>query len=128
MRLAEFLTRVQDRGEYRSQEEAEHVSEAVLWTLATRITPEEADELAARLPAPRDEALHRDRGCAESFGRAPVCWATRRRNSSRPRTAEWDAGAVLSTVADSVSGGELEDLLARLPVTYAELFGRPEPG
>ncbi|MGM9441791.1 DUF2267 domain-containing protein [Streptomyces murinus] len=128
MRLAEFLTQVQDRGEYRSQEEAEHVSEAVLWTLATRITPEEADELAARLPAPLDEALHRDRGCAESFGREEFLRRVAQQTGARPRTAEWDAGAVLSTVADSVSGGELDDLLARLPVTYAELFGRPEPG
>ncbi|MET8614805.1 MULTISPECIES: DUF2267 domain-containing protein [Streptomyces] len=128
MRLAEFLTRVQDRGEYRSPEEAEHVSEAVLWTLATRITPEEADELASRLPAPLDEALHRERGCAETFGREEFLRRVAQQTGARPRTAEWDVGAVLSTVADVVSGGELDDLLSRLPDGYAELFGKPAPG
>ncbi|MGW4569004.1 DUF2267 domain-containing protein [Streptomyces sp. NPDC004561] len=126
MQLAEFLTRVRDRGEYRSQEEAEHVSTAVLWTLATRITPEEADDLAAHLPAPLDEALHLDRGCVESFGREEFLRRVAQQTGARPRTAEWDASAVLSTLADAVSGGQVSDLLSHLPTSYAELFGRPD--
>jgi uncharacterized protein (DUF2267 family) len=39
-------------------------------------------------------------------------------------TARWDASAVLSTVADAVSGGELNDVLTQLPSGYAVLFGK----
>jgi uncharacterized protein (DUF2267 family) len=126
VQLAEFLTRVRDRGEYRSQEEAEHVSTAVLWTLATRITQEEADELAAQLPSPLDEALHLDRGCCESFDREEFLRRVAQQTGARPRTAEWDASAVLCTLADAVSGGQVDELLAQLPNSYAELFGRAD--
>jgi uncharacterized protein (DUF2267 family) len=125
VKLDEFLARVRDRGEYHSPEEAEHVSVAVLWALACRITPEEADDLAAQLPAPLDEALHLDRGRPEPFGREEFLRRVAQQTGARPRTAEWDASAVLSTVADAVSGGQVDHLLSQLPSRYADLFGRP---
>ncbi|AOR36487.1 hypothetical protein BFF78_40360 [Streptomyces fodineus] len=127
MQLQEFLTQVRDRGEFRSQEEAERVCEAVLWALATRISPEEADELAARLPAPLDEALHLDRGRPETFDCDEFLRRVSVQTGARPRTAEWDADAVLCTVADAVPGPQLDRLLSRLPARYAEFFGRPTP-
>lgn len=33
---------------------------------------------------------------------------------------------MLSTVADAVSGGELDQLLSQLPSGYAPLFGKPD--
>jgi uncharacterized protein (DUF2267 family) len=125
MQLEEFLTQVRDRGEYRSRDEAEHISAAVLWVLATRITPEEADDLAAQLPAPLDEALHLERGHPESFDRQEFLRRVAQQTGARPRTAEWDASAVLSTVADAVSSGEVDHLLSQLPTRYGDLFGRP---
>lgn len=125
MQLEEFLTQVRDRGEYRSRDEAEHISTAVLWVLATRITTEEADDLAAELPAPLDEALHLERGNPESFDRQEFLRRVAQQTGVRPRTAEWDASAVLSTVADAVSSGEVEHLLSQLPTRYGDLFGRP---
>jgi uncharacterized protein (DUF2267 family) len=41
-------------------------------------------------------------------------------------TSRWDASAVLSTMADSISGGELNQVLSQLPAGYAPLFGKPE--
>jgi uncharacterized protein (DUF2267 family) len=128
VQLEEFLAQVRDRGEYRSREEAEHVCEAVLWALATRIAPEEADELAARLPAPLDEALHLERGRPETFDCDEFLRRVSVQTGARPRTAEWDADAVLSTVADAVPDRQLEELLSRLPARYAEFFGRSSPG
>ncbi|MER6026128.1 DUF2267 domain-containing protein [Streptomyces sp. NPDC001851] len=127
MRLEEFLAQVRERGEYRSREEAEQVCEAVLWVLATRISPEDADELAARLPAPLDEALHLDRGRPESFDCDEFLRRVSVQTGARPRTAEWDADAVLSTVADAVPDPQLDHLLSQLPARYAEYFGRPDP-
>lgn len=125
MKLAEFLAQVRDRGEYYSQEEAEHVSTAVLRALAARIPPEEVDDLAAQLPAPLDDVLHHERGRPESLGREEFLQRVAEQTGARPRTAEWDASAVLSTVADAVPGGEVDHLLSQLPAGYADLFGRP---
>lgn len=123
MRADEFLTRVRDRGEFHSQEEAEQVTEAVLRVLGSRIVPGEATDLAARLPAPLDEALRPERGRPEPFDREEFLRRVARRTGARPRTAEWDAGAVLSTVADTVPAGQVDHLLDQLPADWADLFG-----
>lgn len=124
MRVDEFLARVRDRGEYHSQEEAEQVTEAVLWVLASRIVPEEAGDLAAQLPAPLDDALRLERGRPEPFDREEFLRRVARQTGARPRTAEWDSSAVLSTVADTVSEGQVGHLLEQLPPDWADLFGR----
>ncbi|WP_181794150.1 DUF2267 domain-containing protein [Streptomyces sp. WELS2] len=127
MKLVDFLAQVRDRGEYRSEEEAEHISASVLRVLAARIPPEEADDLAAQLPAPLDDVLHTHPERPEALGREEFLRRVAEQTGARPRTAEWDAGAVLSTVADAVPGAEVEHLLSQLPTGYAELFGRPGP-
>lgn len=99
----------------------------MLRVLATRITPEEADDLAAQLPAPLDDVLHTHPERPEALGREEFLRRVAAQTGARPRTAEWDAGAVLSTVADVVPSGEVDDLLSQLPTDYAELFGRPGP-
>lgn len=125
VRVDEFLAQVLDRGEYHSQEEAEQVTEAVLWVLASRIAPEEAGDLAAGLPAPLDDALRTERGRRpEPFDREEFLRRVAGRTGARPRTAEWDASAVLSTVADAVSEGQVGHLLEQLPPDWADLFGR----
>jgi hypothetical protein len=48
-------------------------------------------------------------------------WAAER-TGARPRTPEWDAGAVLAAVADEV--GECNQIISRLSSGYA----RPSPG
>ncbi|MEU9560074.1 DUF2267 domain-containing protein [Streptomyces fumanus] len=124
MRADEFLARVRDRGEYHSQEEAEQVTEAVLWVLASRIVPEEATDLAEQLPAPLDDALRLERGRPEPFDREEFLRRVAEQTGARPRTAEWDTGAVLSTVAETVSAGQVGHLLDQLPSDWADLFGR----
>ncbi|GGT24312.1 hypothetical protein GCM10010271_29630 [Streptomyces kurssanovii] len=48
------------------------------------------------------------------------------RTGARPQTAQWDASAVLSTLADAVSPGELNQVISQLPSGYAVLFGKPD--
>ncbi|MFI8949473.1 DUF2267 domain-containing protein [Streptomyces sp. NPDC053750] len=127
MRLDTFLSLVRDRGEYHSKDEAEQVSTAVLWVIASRIDPEEAAGLAAELPAPLDDALRLERGRPESFGREEFLRRVAQQTGARPRTAEWDAGAVLSTLAEALPGDRVDRLLAQLPADCADLFGRPAP-
>ncbi|MFE9705233.1 DUF2267 domain-containing protein [Streptomyces sp. NPDC005930] len=127
MRLDEFLDRVRDRGEFHSDDEAEQVTRAVLWVIASRVPPEEAAGLAAELPAPLDDALRLERGRPESFGREEFLRRVAQQTGARPRTAEWDAGAVLSVLAEAVPRERVDRLLARLPADCADLFGAPPP-
>ena len=127
MKYGEFLATVRERGEYDSQDQAEQVTTSVLEVLASRITPGEAEDLAAQLPQPLAEALQPDaQDQPESFGVEEFCARVAERTGGHPQTAEWDASAVLSTVADAVSGGELNQVLTQLPSGYATLFGKPD--
>jgi uncharacterized protein (DUF2267 family) len=124
----EFIAAVRERGEYADQREAEEVATWVLEVLARRLPREEASDLAAQLPDPLAKAVQR-RGDqpAETFGVEVFLRQVAERLRARPGTAEWDASAVLSTLADAVSGGQLSQLLSLLPPGYAPLFGKPEP-
>lgn len=127
MNYDEFLAQVRERGEYPSRDEAQRVSTAVLEVLASRLTPGEAGDLAAQLPGELPRVLTAPRnGAAERFGVDEFCRRVAERVGGSPPTAEWDASAVLSTIADSVSGGELNHVLSQLPSGYAPLFGKAE--
>ncbi|MFG2544082.1 DUF2267 domain-containing protein [Streptomyces sp. NPDC048594] len=125
MRLDEFLTRVRDLGEYHSDDEAEQVSMAVLWVIASRVAPGEASALAADLPAPLDDVLRPERGRPESFGRDEFLRRVAQQTGARPRTAEWDAGAVLAALAEAVPRERVDRLLDQLPDDCADLLGGP---
>jgi uncharacterized protein (DUF2267 family) len=127
MRHDEFVAQVRERGEYNDRKEAEEITTSVLAVLSQRITPGEAADLAAQLPEPLRAPLAGDgERQAESFGVEEFLRRVAERVGARPRTAEWDAGAVLCTLADAVSGGELNQILSRLPSGYAALFGRAD--
>ncbi|MFF8606281.1 DUF2267 domain-containing protein [Streptomyces sp. NPDC015346] len=127
MKYDGFLARVRERGEYTDQDEAAKVTAAVLEVLAHRITPGEAEDLASQLPGPLQEPLTRDGDRqAEKFGIEEFYRRVAERTGARPRTAQWDASAVLTTVADAVSGGELNQVISQLPSSYAVLFGKPD--
>lgn len=127
MKYDQFVSVVQDRGEYGSAAEAATVAKSVLRVFAGRIDPGEADDLADQLPPPLDEAVRSGtQGQAEGYGVEEFCRRIARRTGARPSTAEWDASAVLSTVADAITGGELNQLLTQLPSGYATLFGKAD--
>jgi uncharacterized protein (DUF2267 family) len=123
----EFVAAVRERGEYAGQSEAEQVATWVLEVLARRLTSTEANNLAAQLPDPLAKAVQR-RGdqLAETSGVEEFLRQVAERIGARPGTAEWDASAVLSTLADAVSGRQLNQLLSLLPTGYAPMFGKPE--
>lgn len=129
MKQHEFMARVRERGGYASQEETEQVTGAVLGVLAARIPRDEARDLAAQLPDSLSASVEADAGeTAESYGVDEFCRRVADRLGSGTDAAERDAGAVLSTVADAVAGGELNQLISVLPSGYATLFGKPELG
>lgn len=127
MREDEFLARVRERGEYGDQAEAERVTASVLRILASRIPDQEAKDLAAQLPGHLGGYLTRPAGeITEAFGVQEFCRRVSDQVGARPATAEWDASAVLTTIADVITGGQLNQILSVLPSGYASLFGKPD--
>ncbi|MFC6021220.1 DUF2267 domain-containing protein [Plantactinospora solaniradicis] len=125
MRYDEFLAKVRERGEYADAAEAERVTHLVLGILAQRLHPDEAEDLAAQLPGPLAATLiSAGQGGAGGFGAREFLGRVATGAGATARTAEWDASAVLCTVTEAVSGGELNDVLTQLPSGYAPLFGR----
>lgn len=126
MNYDEFLAAVQDRGGYASRHEAETVAQAVLQILATRILPGEAAGLAAQLPGPLAGTVRQAaRQQPEPFGVEEFCRWVADQTDGKSGTAEGDASAVLSTLAEAVTGGQLNQLISQLPPGYAPLFGQP---
>jgi uncharacterized protein (DUF2267 family) len=124
MRYDQFLAQVRERGEYADRDEAESTSQVVLSVLAGRLIPDEADDLAAQLPDEAAGMLTDFDGETETFGVHEFLRRVAEATGATERTAQWDASAVLSTVADGISGGELNDVLSQLPSGYAVLFGK----
>jgi uncharacterized protein (DUF2267 family) len=124
MRYDDFLAQVRDRGEYADRHEAEFTTLVVLRILAGRLTAPEADDLAAQLPEEVAGILTGFSGEPETFNVHEFLRRIAEVTGASQRTAQWDASAVLSTVADAVSGGEVNDVLTQLPSGYAVLFGQ----
>ncbi|MGW2254678.1 DUF2267 domain-containing protein [Kitasatospora sp. NPDC001660] len=124
----DFLARVVERGEYRGQAEADHAARVVLGLLGEHLVGGERTELAGIVPGAyamllRDAAPTGEPLTAERFVDAVVGWI----DGSTPATAQWDIGAVLSTVADLAPGDLIDRVLDQLPDGYDLLFGHPLP-
>ncbi|MFH5822746.1 DUF2267 domain-containing protein [Georgenia sp. AZ-5] len=126
MRQDEFLAKVRERGEYADNAEAERVTRAVLGMLGERLTGAEADDLAAQLPGDLGDALRTAPQEGGTFGPDDFVARLASAVDATRETALWDASAVLTTVAEAISGGQLNQLLSQLQSGYAELFGKPE--
>jgi uncharacterized protein (DUF2267 family) len=125
MRHDEFLARVRERGGYADQADAERAARAVLGLLAERLAGGEAKDLAAQLPRELQDALA-DAPAGDSFGVDEFVRRLADRMSTTQEAARWDASAVLTTVAEAVSGGEVNQVLTQLQSGYAEVFGKPD--
>ncbi|MBV6698035.1 DUF2267 domain-containing protein [Kitasatospora aureofaciens] len=124
----DFLARVVERGEYRDEAEAGHAARVVLGLLGEHLVGGEPAELADALPDTYASLLRDARPTgepltAERFVEAVVGWI----DGATPATAQWDIGAVLSTVADLAPDGLIDRVLDQLPDGYDLLFGHPLP-
>ena len=129
MNYDEFITAVDDRGHYDSHGQAQNITRAVLEILVTRIPAGLAAGLAAQLPSPLAETLHpRSQPQPGPFGVEEFLLRVAESAGPGLRSAEWDARAVLTTLAEAIPGSHLERRLTVLPPGYAPLSGRPRPG
>lgn len=127
MQYHEFLAKVRERGEYETKAEVEQVVRSVLAVLGMRLAGGEARDLAGQLPDEVSDVLITQEGQGRSLGLERFLEKVAARLSSHSvETARWDASAVLSTLAEGIDGGELNQVLSQLPSGYAPLFGHPE--
>lgn len=121
----ELIARVRERGEYSSTTEAGQACEVVLGILGSRLTTAQAEHLAAQLPGDLGDAVL-DGGPAQAFGRTEFLRRIAEALGATTDTAQWDASAVLCTVGEGISGGQLNQIISQLPAGYAPLFGHAE--
>jgi uncharacterized protein (DUF2267 family) len=102
------------------RDQAERTAQAVLTTLAERISAGEARDLAEQLPAPLSGWLHTTTG-PEPFGYDEFLRRVAAREGTDLATAERHARAVFAALARAVDGDELDDLAAELPHDFGPL-------
>jgi uncharacterized protein (DUF2267 family) len=128
MQSEAFLSRVQERGEYETQQEADRAARVVLALLGAHLVGQERADLAARLPETYALILLNPLEAAEPlsperFVRATAAWI----EGASEESAKWDVGATLSAAADAAGETLTRRLLLQLPPGYDVLFGRPPP-
>jgi uncharacterized protein (DUF2267 family) len=121
MRYGEFIEKVQKQARLTSWDDALNAIEATLKTLGERLTETQAADLAAQLPSAIGRFLtvvdtNQDFGLEEFYEHV-----SRRESIGQPRSRD-HARAVLSVLEETVSPGELSDVLAQLPSEYEALF------
>jgi uncharacterized protein (DUF2267 family) len=118
-----FLERVQNRAGL-DRERAERAVEAVLETLAERISGGEVDDLIEALPEPLRPPLERGRersgGKARRMSLDEFVARVARRESIDEETALDHARAVFATLRETIPDKERSDLLHELPRGYQE--------
>jgi uncharacterized protein (DUF2267 family) len=117
----EWLSRVADRAGT-DVETAKRASNAVLETLAERISGGEVDDLKMQVPAELRDSLElgrmRSHGMARKMSLEEFVRLVAEREGAPENIAFGHARAVLSTLRDSVTEQEFRDLAAELPREY----------
>lgn len=126
MKDHELVARVGTRAQFASAQDAQQAVHDVLDLLGRRLGGHEPGELAAQLPATTAVALAEHDGPAEHFGVEEFLERTARTRGVDPDHAREQATAILTTVGEAITGGQLNQVLTQLPAGYAALFGHPE--
>ena len=124
MKYEQFVRQVEARGSFESRDHAEKAVRATLSVLGSRLSGGETQDLASQLPPEIGAALPSSGG-GETFG---VDEFLRRISEHEgtgcsPADARGHARAVLDTLSESVTEGELDDVRAQLPEDLRALVG-----
>jgi uncharacterized protein (DUF2267 family) len=123
---ADFIETVEQQASV-PHDQAERAARATLQTLAERITPGEAHDLAERLPEELRDVLDRD-GTVLPLSREDFVWRVHKREDVPFAVAERHVRAVFTALREAVGQDEIADLASELPADLdALLFDRPLP-
>ena len=134
MEYGEFIKQVQDRAELASAEAAAAAVRATLGTLGEMLSPKERRDLAAELPKELKDALTiwmerpaREKSRPHRFELEEFYHRVAARSDVRYPAAIKHSQAVMQTLQQAVSQGEITDAIRELPDGYEELLtGRPK--
>jgi uncharacterized protein (DUF2267 family) len=118
----EFLRRVAER-EGVDAATAERDARAVFAALGQAVPPDELEDVAAQLPKDFAGLLPRGR-YVESWSAPEFFDRVARRTGLGPAQAARATEVVLETLAKRIAGGEVDDLIARLPLALHEPLRR----
>lgn len=122
MRYDQLIGLIETRGDLSSREQAERATQATLQVLGERLAGGETGQLLAQLPPELSEHAAKPARAGEAFGVDEFARRVGELEGCAPEIALEHAHAVLRTVAETVSDGELEDLQAQLPAGYETLL------
>jgi uncharacterized protein (DUF2267 family) len=124
----DFLQRVADRAAT-DVDGARRATDAVLTTLAERISGGEVEDLISRLPVELHPPLQRGNELSNGVARRMSLDEFVRRIAERegvtPDEAREHARAVIATLREAVGEDEFLDVTAQLPLEYAAVAARP---
>lgn len=123
-----FVSRVADRSGL-DREGARRATDAVLETLAERISGGEVEDLIAHLPAdlhpPLKQGNALSHGAARPMSLDEFLMRIAEREGVPPDRAREHARAVVATLREAVGEKEFLDVSAQLPLEYAAVAARP---
>ena len=123
MQYDQFISKVQEHAGFESRDDATRLTKATLETLGERLSRKERDDLASEIPEElKTYLLKRENWdlftVGEFFQRVEA-----RADCGLPR-AVIGSRAVIMTLREAVSTGELEDVIQEFPSGYEELFSK----
>jgi uncharacterized protein (DUF2267 family) len=121
VKYEDFINLVKTRARLETESEALRAIEATLKTLSERIGMDEAEDLAAQLPAELRGYLTQQNS-RDTFDLEEFYKKVSTRTSVGFPEVEEHARAVISVVSETASAGEIDDVLSRLPEEYIPLF------
>ncbi|MET8543288.1 DUF2267 domain-containing protein [Kitasatospora sp. NPDC004799] len=121
-----LIQQVRVLGRYPSDEEAERVLDAVLALLGSQLTGDERCDLATALPARARAVFASQIPLPEPVSAPAFVEALAHTLNTSPEGARWDASSVLAALTDLVDDRLTDRVLARLPRSWALLFGRAD--
>jgi uncharacterized protein (DUF2267 family) len=126
MEYERMVSEVEDRaGDGLDQAGAERALLVTLATLAERIAPQEASDLAAQLPAKLKTALLAAHAPAEDFSANEFLDRVAEREGVSRSEAYDHVRAVFNVLAEAVTGHELAHVREALPAEFDTLFRPP---
>lgn len=122
MTYDQFIGQVQHRAQLASTDGAVRAVRSTLQTLADRLTPEEARDLAAQLPREIGYFLTHEVQPTERFGLQEFFNRVSQREETDLPVSVYHARVVIEVLQEAVSGGEIQDVRAQLPSEFDPLF------
>lgn len=123
MNFSRFVQRVQERSRAPSREASTTATISVLTTLSERISPGQRRNLSAQLPNEL-KPMFTSNDRPESFGAQEFVRRVKGRCGVEHDEAAALTQAVLGTLGEAITPGEIDDVAAELPKDFDPLLGK----